>query len=83
MNTYDNSNRGSIWKNDRKTTETHPDYSGTINVEGKEYWLSAWKRRDDASAKAPILSFSVQPKEAQAAKPAAPVTAEDFDDVPF
>lgn len=33
---------GSLFKNDRKTTETHPDYTGTIMVNGKEHWLSAW-----------------------------------------
>ena len=33
---------GSLFKNDRKTTENHPDYSGTIMVNGKEHWLSAW-----------------------------------------
>ena len=33
---------GSLFKNDRKTSETHPDYSGTIMVNGKEHWLSAW-----------------------------------------
>ena len=33
---------GSLFKNDRKTTDTHPDYSGSIMVNGKEHWLSAW-----------------------------------------
>jgi hypothetical protein len=32
---------GSLFKNDRKTTETHPDYTGSIMVNGKELWLSA------------------------------------------
>ena len=33
---------GSLFKNDRKTTETHPDYTGSIMVNGKEHWFSAW-----------------------------------------
>jgi hypothetical protein len=33
---------GSLFKNDRKTTETHPDYTGSIMVNGKEHYLSAW-----------------------------------------
>lgn len=33
---------GSLFKNDRKTSETHPDYTGSIMVNGKEHWLSAW-----------------------------------------
>lgn len=63
---YDNTNRGQIWGNDKKEKDSHPDFKGSINVEGKEYWLSAWKRAPDANPKAPSLSFSVQPKEQQA-----------------
>jgi hypothetical protein len=33
---------GSLFKNDRKATENHPDYTGSIMVNGKDYWLSAW-----------------------------------------
>lgn len=62
---YDNTNRGSLWKNDNKTTDNHPDLRGELNVNGKEFWVSAWKRKEGASDKAPILSFSIQPKEAQ------------------
>ena len=32
MKQYDNSNRGSIWKNDKKEKETQPDYTGGINI---------------------------------------------------
>lgn len=63
MSQYDNTNRGSIWKNDRKEKDTHPDFKGSLNVEGKEYWVSAWKRKEGANPKAPALSFSIQAKE--------------------
>ena len=33
---------GSLFKNDRKTTENHPDYTGTIMVNNRECYLSAW-----------------------------------------
>jgi hypothetical protein len=33
---------GSLFKNDRKTIETHPDYTGSIMVNGREHYLSAW-----------------------------------------
>ena len=64
---YDNTNRGQFWKNDKKLTETHPDWKGSINVEGVEYWLSAWNRKPDANPKAPSVSISIQKKEQQAA----------------
>lgn len=32
-----------LFKNDKKETDKHPDMKGQGQVEGKEYWLSAWK----------------------------------------
>lgn len=63
MTQYDNKNRGAIWGNKDKTEEKHPDYKGSLNVDGVEYWVSAWKRKEGAAAKAPALSFSIKPKE--------------------
>lgn len=63
MSNYDNTNRGSIWKNPKKTTDKHPDFTGTLNVEGTEYWVSAWKRKEGQSDKAPALSFQIKMKE--------------------
>jgi len=65
MTEYDNTNRGSIWKNEKKDKDTHPDFTGSLNVGGVEYWVSAWKRKEGAAAKAPALSFSVKPKDEQ------------------
>lgn len=65
MADFDNTNRGSIWKNDKKTTDNHPDFTGSLNVGGVEYWVSAWKRKEGAAAKAPALSFSIKPKDEQ------------------
>ena len=61
----DNTNRGAIWKNEKKEKDTHPDFTGSLNVDGVEYWVNAWRRKEDAPAKAPALSFSVRPKDAQ------------------
>lgn len=47
---------GSLFKNNRKTSETHPDLSGTIMVNGKEHWLSAWKKEGQ---KGPFYSVSI------------------------
>ena len=88
MTDYDNNNRGQIWPNDKKDTDKHPDFKGSINVEGKEYWVSAWKRKEGANPKAPSLSFSVKAKEAvnphPTTNPEATVSGGDgFDDIPF
>ncbi len=83
MSEYDNTNRGQIWKNDKQTTDKHPDFTGSINVEGKEYWVSAWKRKPDANPKAPALSFSITLKEDKPANNAAPAVELDEDPLPF
>lgn len=59
---YDNTNRGSIWKNDKKSKETDPDYTGSINIEGVDYWLNGWRKSEDAAEKAPVLKFTVRKK---------------------
>lgn len=63
---YDETNRGSIWKNERKETDKHPDFTGSMNVDGADYWVSAWKRKEGASDKSPALSFSVKKKDGKA-----------------
>lgn len=63
MSQYDETNRGSVWRNEKKEKDTHPDFTGSLNVNGVEYWVSAWKRKADANPKAPALSFSIKPKD--------------------
>ncbi len=86
MPDYDNTNRGAVWKNDKKTTENHPDFRGDINIEGVEYWVSGWKRKQGANPNSPAMSLAVTKKEARPAdaQPANPQpNPEDFDDIPF
>lgn len=83
---YDNTNRGAIWKNDKKETEKHPDFRGELNVNGANFWVSAWRRAPGAPDKAPALSFAVTPKEGQSVKPTSnEVFPKDTvsDDLPF
>lgn len=81
---YDNTNTGILARNTRKESEKHPDFTGSINVNGAEFWLSAWvKERKDGSGK--FFSLSVRPKEEQkASKPAPAGGVEGMDDdLPF
>jgi len=53
-------NSGSIWVNDRKDKDEHPDRTGTIMVAGTEYWINGWlKKTKDGKA---FMSRSVKPK---------------------
>lgn len=57
---YDNTNRGTLFKNDRKEQDSHADYNGSINVGGQEFWLNAWIKEGN---KGKFMSLSVKPKE--------------------
>lgn len=61
MADYDNTNRGALFINDRKTSPNQPDYKGSLDVEGVEYWVSAWVK---PSRKGDLLSMSITPKTA-------------------
>lgn len=81
---YDNSNRGSLFKNDRKDDAKFPDYKGSINVDGTDYWLSAWIKISKDGNK--FMSLSVKNKNADASlQPKKKVKQEQFDDsdLPF
>ncbi|PDT47292.1 hypothetical protein CO661_14010 [Sinorhizobium fredii] len=64
---YDNTNKGIIAKNDRKTQDNHPDIAGSINVDGKEYFINGW-RKTRSSDGAPFYSLAVKPKAERAAE---------------
>lgn len=89
---YDDTDRGALFKNERKASDTHSDYNGTINVGGREYWINAWLKTAKSGKK--FMSLSVKPKEVKAGvQPRSEVYDEnpaprgsmkdELDDVPF
>lgn len=63
MTTYDNTNRGVLFDNDRKETDNHPDMTGSLNIDGVEHWFSGWWKN---GAKGEFLSLSIgKPKDQQ------------------
>ena len=82
--TYDNNLRGAIWKNKKKDTPKHPDFKGEAEIDGVQYWVSAWKRGENDNPQGPSLKFQFERKQAapQAAPDASSPAGFD-DDIPF
>lgn len=84
---YDNTNRGFLFRDEKRTNERAPEYTGTINIMGKEYKLSAWIKESKAGKKYVSLSVAspaLTPKKVE--KPAEPLETtimEDMDELPF
>lgn len=60
---YDNTNRGAMWPNGDKLTERHPDFKGSLDVGGRQYWVSGWRRKENANPAAPAITFTIEAKQ--------------------
>lgn len=80
---------GSLFKNEKKTTDSHPNMTGSALIDGVEYWVSAWTKE---GAKGRWQSLAFKRKEAKPAgvvthveqgKPQGKFVPQDSDDIPF
>lgn len=78
---FDNTNKGALFQSKDKKTDKHPDYNGTINVNGDEYWLSGWKKQSKDGK--PYLSLSVQEKVNDNGEATRRPGQSKLDDIPF
>lgn len=63
---YDNTNSGILARNENRKSDKHPEYTGSINVNGVDYWLSAWVNEGKPGGKMEgkkYFSLKVNPKE--------------------
>jgi uncharacterized protein (DUF736 family) len=77
--TYDNRDRGALFKNDRKNHDDDqaPDYRGALDVGGQAYWINAWLKTSSKTGKK-FMSLSVRPKERPRLQ-----RMDDRDEIPF
>lgn len=83
MTDFDKTNTFVLFVNDKGDNEKRPDRTGTLNVDGVEYYLDGWIKQ---GSKGPFLSGKVKRKDAT--KPAAKINPErgpdrSTDDVPW
>lgn len=57
--------QGSLFRNQKKLTDTHPNLTGSARINGVDYWVSCWsKPTKDGTDK--WLSLAFKPKDVQA-----------------
>lgn len=80
MSEYDNNMSGALFKNKKKSSDKHPDYTGNCEINKEEMWVSAWLKTSKSGET--FMSLAFTPKEAIASpKPAQAI--EDMEDIPF
>jgi hypothetical protein len=70
-------NSGALFKNDKKTSDTHADYTGDGVIDGVSMWINAWINDKKGGGKYMKLTF--RPKNPPLEKPA-PNVAVTHDD---
>lgn len=84
---YDNTNSGALFKNDDKREgKKDPDYKGSVNVDGVDYWVSSWINTSKAGQKYMSLKLKAKEPRQESAPAKAPVAAgndDPNDDIPF
>jgi hypothetical protein len=62
-------NKGSMFENGHKTSDKHPDFTGSVNVNGTIYWLSAWKNMTHDGKKWLSVAVKLQEERPQEQRP--------------
>jgi hypothetical protein len=78
MSEFDKTNTWTLNRNDRRRNDKDSEFSGSINIDGKEYWLNAWVKE---GKRGKFFSGSVKPKDGT--KPIAANKIELNDEIPF
>lgn len=87
MSDFDKTNTGAIFPNEQRDNPNSPTHRGSINVNGKEFWVSGWIKPTKKDPSKRFMSLSIKPKEQQAPKPSpakgGATGFDDFEDAPF
>lgn len=85
MSDFDKTNTGTLFKNDMEgKSEKFPPYGGTVNIDGVEYWVSAWVK-EGKSGKFFSLAFKAKEARQESRAASSKAAPDDFEDssIPF
>ena len=57
---YETNMRGTLGRNKRREKDTHPEYTGKCEIDGRMYWISAWVKEGQGEK---FFSLSFKPQE--------------------
>ena len=83
---YDNTNTGVLFRNKDKISSRHPDYRGTLDVNGETFWVSGWIKVAGANARNPgdkFMSLAITPKKVTVSPHSQDGNRDFEDDIPF
>lgn len=69
---YDNNLTGVLFVNDKQGNEKRPDWKGSAEIDGVQFWVSGWNRQ---SARGELISLKLEKKEQQQSSRHAPAPA--------
>jgi hypothetical protein len=58
---------GSLFQNEEKKSENFPDYSGSIRIDGRDLWISGWRKTSRNGTQ--FLSLAFKYKDGTSARP--------------
>ena len=77
-------NTGALFRNENKTKDTSPDYSGTCTIAGVEMFFDSWIKTSESGRKWMSFSFKAKKQDKGTGKPVRGGRVVDDDsDVPF
>jgi hypothetical protein len=86
---YDNNFTGLLFTNANKKAENHSDRNGFCTIDGRQYWISGWLKKDRNGDPFLSLSFKAKTEEQVAkannasAKTGAKIERPFDDEIPF
>lgn len=81
---YDNINKGVLFRDENRKNDRAPEYTGTINVRGDDFKLSAWIRESKNGKKFLSLALTAPMPSKKKEEPEKPFEADMIDDeLPF